>query len=150
MRGQGVLLLYHFALHKLLQSRTLARLVRGLVPRRMDGRGRRVRDRGAQVRMLVEGDAGFRARYLAVLKALHGLVLRQLAAIARALDVQPLLLSDAEGRLDGRPYLRLLSSFLHEALYSGLSVIVGFEYRTAAAAFQEGAEKVLAGTPGRR
>ena len=50
---------------------------------------------------------------------------------------------DGASRIDGRPYLKLLAAFLHESLYSGLSVIVGFDYRSAAAAFQEGAERLL-------
>ncbi len=40
--------------------------------------------------------------------------------------------------------MRSLAAFLHETLYSGLSVIVGFDYRSAALAFQDGAERLLA------
>jgi cellulose biosynthesis protein BcsQ len=144
MRNQGVLLLFHFSLYKLFQSRTLVGVLKGLVPRRVGPKGRKVRDRFAQIRTLVERDPAARERYLAVLRTLHALVMRQVSAVARALDLRNLVILDEAARLDGRPYLKLLSAFLHETLYSGLSVIVGFDYRSAAAAFQEGAEKLLA------
>ena len=70
-------------------------------------------------------------------------MIRQIAAVAKALDLRKLVVLDSESHIDARPYLKLLSTFLHETLYSGLSVIVGFDYRSAAAAFQAGAEKLL-------
>jgi hypothetical protein len=144
MRNQGVLLLFYFSLYKLFQSRTLVGVLRSLVPRRHGSRGRLVRDRFRQIRTLVERDPAYRARYLKALSSIHGLVMRQLSAVARALDLQTLLILDRARRVDGRPYLKLLAAFLHETLYSGLSVIVGFDYRSAAAAFQDGAERLLA------
>jgi hypothetical protein len=144
MRNQGVLLLFYFALHKLFQSPTLVSVLRTLVPRRANQRGRMVRDRFAQIRSLVEKDPEARERYLRTLRTFHGLVLRQIGGIAKALDLRGLVILNAEGKIDGRPYLRLLAAFLHENLYSGLSVIVGFDYRSAAAAFQQGADRLLA------
>jgi hypothetical protein len=147
MRNQGVLLLFYFALHKLFQSRTLVAVIRTLIPRRTSSRGRKVRDRFRQIKGLVEGDAEFRARYLRTLRTLHALVMRQVAAVARALDLGALVVVDAQGRLDARPYLKLMAAFLHETVYSGLSVIVGFDYRSAAGAFQDAADRLLADLP---
>jgi flagellar biosynthesis protein FlhG len=147
MRNQGVLLLFYFALHKLFQSRTLVGLIRALIPRRMGQRGRKVRDRFSQIRALVEGDPAYRERYLRTLRALHALVTQQVAAIARALDLGALVVVDGKGRIDAKPYLKLLSAFLHETVYSGLSVIIGFDYRSAAGAFQDAAERLLASLP---
>jgi hypothetical protein len=42
----------------------------------------------------------------------------------------------------------LLTSFLHDTAYGGLSVVVGFPYRNSAAAFRLGAEKLRASLPG--
>ena len=142
MRNQGVLLLFYFSLHKLFQSRTLLAVLRSLIPRRPSRKGRPVRDRFKQIQNLVERDPAYRERYLKAVKTIHGLVTRQVVAVARALDLGTLVILD-KGRLDGRPYLKLLAAFLHETLYSGLSVIVGFDYRSAAAAFQDGAERLL-------
>jgi hypothetical protein len=143
MRNQGVLLLFHFSLYKLFQSRTLVSVLKSLIPRRAGPKGRLVRDRFRQIRTLVERDPAYRERYLKTLRTLHALVMRQVSAVARALDLRNLVILDGKSQLDARPYLKLLAAFLHETLYSGLSVIVGFDYRSAAAAFQEGAEKLL-------
>jgi MinD-like ATPase involved in chromosome partitioning or flagellar assembly len=143
MRNQGVLLLFYFSLHKLFQSRTLVALLRNLIPRRHNQKGRPVRDRFRQIRALVERDPDYRERYLKAVKTFHALVTRQVGAVARALDLWDLVLLDSGSRIDGRPYVKLLGAFLHETLYSGLSVIVGFDYRSAAAAFQDGAERLL-------
>jgi len=144
MRNQGMLLLFYYSLHKLFQSRTLVSVLRGLVPRRTNQRGRKVRDRFRQIRSLVEQDPAYRAQYLKTVRTLNSLTMRQVAAVAKALDLKNLVILDKDSKLDARPYLRLLAAFLHETLYSGLSVIVGFDYRSAAAAFQEGSEKLLA------
>jgi cellulose biosynthesis protein BcsQ len=143
MRSQGVLLLFYFSLYKLFESKTLIGVIRGLIPRKTTPRGRRVRDRFRQIRNLVENDPDDRARYLKALRALHAISTRQLVAAAKALELPDLVLRDKESRIDARAYIRLLGAFLHETLYSGLSVIVGFDYRSAAAAFHNGAEKLM-------
>jgi hypothetical protein len=144
MRSHGSLLLFYFSLYKLYQSRTLIGLIRGLIPRRRNQKGRMVRDRFRQIRTLVEGDEGYRTRYLKTLQALYQILVRQIAAIAEALKLPDLLLRDPQSRINGRAYLKLLTAFLHETLYGGLSVIVGFDYRSTAVAFREGAERLLA------
>jgi len=146
MRNQGVLLLFYFSLHKLFQSGTLLGLLKNLIPRRHNQRGRKVRDRFRQIQALVEQDPAYRNRYLKAVRTFHALVTRQIAAVAKALELQALVIADKKrpSTIDGKPYLKLLAAFLHETLYSGLSVIVGFDYRSAAAAFQEGAERLLA------
>ncbi len=143
IKNHGALLLFYFSLHKLLQSKTLLRVLGGLIPRKTNRQGRKVRDRLRQIRILVEGDAEYRARYLKTMRTLYALVTRQLVAVAEAFELGRLLLKDRQSKIDGRAYLKLLGAFLHETLYSGLSVIVGFDYRSAAAAFQDGAERLL-------
>jgi hypothetical protein len=144
LRNQGVLLLFYFSLLKLLQSQTLLKVLRGLVPRRLDGRGRRVRDRLRQIRSLVEQDPEYRGRYLTALRTVHGLVMRQISSISDSLGLSGLVLRGENAQPDSRSYLKLLSAFMHETLYGGLSVIIGFDYRSTAIAFQAGAEKLLA------
>jgi hypothetical protein len=144
MRNQGVLLLFYFSLHKLFQSKTLIGVLKALIPRKVNQRGRTVRDRFRQIQILVERDPDYRTEYLKTMRTLHLIVIRQLATVAKTFDLAKLLLRDGQSRLDSRAYLKLLAAFLHETLYSGLSVIVGFDYRSAAAAFQEGAERLLA------
>lgn len=69
--------------------------------------------------------------------------MRQIGRVADALRLPDLLLRDAQSRINGRAYLKLLTAFLHETLYGGLSVIVGFDYRSTAVAFRDGAERLL-------
>ena len=144
VRNQGVLLLFYFCLHKLFQSKTLLKLLKGLIPRRANRRGRMVRDRLQQIRNLVEREPQYRQRYLKTMRTIHTVVMKQLGTVAQELGLQVLLLKDQHSRPDARAYLKLLASFLHETVYSGLSVIVGFDYRAATLAFQAGAEKLLA------
>ncbi len=143
MRSHGALLLFYFSLYKLYQSRTLMALIKGLIPRRRNPKGRLVRDRFRQIRTLVEGDESYRARYLKTLQALYQVLMRQIGGVADALRLPDLLLRDAQSRINGRAYLKLLTAFLHETLYGGLSVIVGFDYRSTAVAFRDGAERLL-------
>jgi len=143
MRSHGTLLLFYFSLYKLYQSRTLMALIRGLIPRRRNQKGRMVRDRFQQIRTLVEGDPAYRARYLKTLQSLYQVLMRQLGGIADALGLPELLLRDSQSRINGKAYLKLLTAFLHETLYGGLSVIVGFDYRSTAVAFRDGAERLL-------
>ncbi|HVO39106.1 MAG TPA: P-loop NTPase [Spirochaetia bacterium] len=144
VRSHGVLLLFHFSLYKLFQSPTILRMLRALVPRRKNRQGRMVRDRFRQIRTIVEGDPAYRARYLKVLKTLLLILTRQLVTIGDAFELPNLLLRDKSSRINSRAYLTLLTAFLHEALYSGLSIIVGFDYRSTAVSFSEAAERLLA------
>jgi flagellar biosynthesis protein FlhG len=144
VRNHGALLLFYYSLYKLFQSKTLIRLLHGLVPRKTNRQGRRVRDRFGQIKYLVERDQGYRDRYLKAIKTLWVIVRRQIAAVVDAFDLSDLLLRDGKSGLDGRAYVKLITAFLHEALYSGLSIIVGFDYRSTALAFQDGAERLIA------
>ena len=138
----GALLLFYFALYKLFRSDTVVQLIDGMVPRRRSARGRPVRDRYRQIRFLVEKDPEYRRRYLRLVGLLQPVVFRQTATVVKTFGLRELLFRDGSGKLLRQAYLKLLTNFLHDALYSGLSVVVGFPYRSAAVAFQEGAERL--------
>ena len=76
-----------------------------------------MRDRFRQIRTLVEGDEKYRAHYLRTVQALYRVLVRQITAVAEALDVPHLLLRDSKSEVDGKAYLKLLTAFLHETLY---------------------------------
>jgi flagellar biosynthesis protein FlhG len=144
----GGVLLFYFALYKLFRSDTVVRLVNGLVPRRSNSRGQRVRDRRRQIRNLIEKDPADRARYLKLVRLLAPVVFRQVATVVRAFNLQRLQFHDSSGGLLRDAYLKLLTSFLQDTAYGGLSVVVGFPYRNSAAAFRQGAEKLRASLAG--
>jgi MinD-like ATPase involved in chromosome partitioning or flagellar assembly len=140
----GGMLLFYFALYKLFRSETVVRLVAALVPRRRNSRGQPVRDRRRQIRSLVEKDPAYRTRYLKLVRILAPLVFRQVSTVVRTLHLERLLFRDAQGAPLRDAYLKLLTSYLHDTAYGGLSVVVGFPYRSAAAAFRQGAERLQA------
>ncbi len=144
----GGVLLFYFALYKLFRSDTVVRLVNGLVPRRSNSRGQRVRDRRRQIRNLIEKDPADRARYLRLVRLLAPVVFRQVSTVVRAFNLERLQFRDSAGGLMRDAYLKLLTSFLHDTAYGGLSVVVGFPYRNSAAAFRQGAEKLRASLAG--
>ncbi|UCF96357.1 MAG: AAA family ATPase [Spirochaetaceae bacterium] len=143
MMNQGGLLLFYFSLYKLFQSETVTELIRSLVPAKKNKKGTLVRDRHRQIQNLVEGDAEYKQRYLKLLKTLHPVVSKQIATIVKTFDLSGLLFREEGGAVLRSAYVKLLTNFLHDTLYSGLSVVVGFPFRSAASAFQEGAEKAL-------
>ncbi len=143
LKSLGGLLLFYFSLFKLFQSPSIVRLVRGSIPRKKDRRGRTVRDRGEQIRRLMTPGGGHRREFLRLLRALYPILTRQLSGVVRVFRLRRLVLRDAAGAFHRTAYLSLLTHFLHDTLFSGLSVVVGFAYRPACAAFQRGAERIL-------
>ena len=143
MLNQGGLLLFYFSLYKLFQSETVTDLIRSLVPSKKNRKGATVRDRHRQIQDLVEGNSEYKQRYLKLLKTLHPIVSKQIANIVKAFNLSGLLFRDGKGAIIRSAYVKLLTNFLHDTLYSGLSVVIGFPFRSAASAFQEGAEKIL-------
>jgi MinD-like ATPase involved in chromosome partitioning or flagellar assembly len=143
MANQGGLLLFYFSLYKLFQSQTVTELIKSLVPSKRNRKGSTVRDRHRQIRNLVEGDPEYKKRYLKLLKTLHPIVSKQIANIVKTFELSGLLLRDQKGTVIRSAYVKLLTNFIHDTLYSGLSVVVGFPFRAAASAFQEGAERTL-------
>jgi MinD-like ATPase involved in chromosome partitioning or flagellar assembly len=143
MMNQGGLLLFYFSLYKLFQSKTITELIRSLVPAKKNRKGMLIRDRHRQIRDLVEGNREYKQRYLKLLKTLHPIVSKQISTVVKVFDLSALLFRDEEGTIIRSAYVKLLTNFLHDTLYSGLSVVVGFPFRSAASQFQEGAEKVL-------
>ena len=143
MANQGGLLLFYFSLYKLFQSQTVTELIRSLVPSKTNRKGSTVRDRHRQIRNLVEGNPEYKKRYLKLLKTLHPIVSKQIANIVKTFELSGLLFRDEKGTIIRSAYVKLLTNFIHDTLYSGLSVVVGFPFRSAASAFQEGAERVL-------
>jgi MinD-like ATPase involved in chromosome partitioning or flagellar assembly len=143
MANQGGLLLFYFSLYKLFQSQTVTGLISSLVPSKTNAKGSTVRDRHRQIRNLVEGDPEYKNRYLKLLKTLHPIVSKQIANIVKTFELSALLFRDENGSIIRSAYVKLLTNFIHDTLYSGLSVVVGFPFRSAADAFQQGAERTL-------
>ncbi len=144
LHGSAGVLLVYFALYKLLQSRSILRVISEFIPKKASTRGSRVRNRREQIRALVENSQDYRRRFFTLVKALYPVYNRQVAAIVQTFDLQKLVLRNEKGGVKRDAYLKLLVSFLHDSLNCGLSVIVGFSHRPASRAFAQGADRLLA------
>jgi flagellar biosynthesis protein FlhG len=142
MKNFGGIILFYFTLYKLVQSPSVTTLVKQFVPMKKNKNGGSVRDRNKQIRYLVEKSDEYRREYFKMVKTLFPLAIRQLKVIAETFDVGTFIFR-REGKVHSSVYVKLLSSFLHDAVNSGLSVIVGFPFRPASDAFHRGSEKLL-------
>lgn len=140
VRRNAQVLLFYLAFFKLLRHSSVLGRLRKAIPRRRQGAHVR-RDRRQQIRYLVEGDEEYRRRYVAVIRALFPVVTRQIAALAKSMDRNSLIIR-RRGKVEKRAYLNLFSNAVHDCLFSGLGIISGFKYREASRAFSEAAEKV--------
>jgi flagellar biosynthesis protein FlhG len=143
LRNFGGLLLLYFSLFKLLQSPSIARLFHSLIPRKKDRRGRMVRDRQRQILSLLEKEGAQHKEFLRLIRTLYPILIRQISGIARVFRLGGLVFRDDRRAVHRKAYLSLLTHFTHDTLYSGLSIVVGFAYRPASAAFQRSAERIL-------
>ena len=139
----GVLVVY-FALYKLMQSPTIVRLIADFLPKKRNARGNRVRDRREQIRSLILRDDAYRRQYLQLVRTLYPVYNRQITTIVKTFDLQNLMLRNEKAQVNREAYVKLLNSFLHDTVHSGLSVIVGFSHRPASVAFEQGADRLLA------
>ncbi len=143
LTNYSALLLFYFSLYKLLQSRTVVDLIDKLIPRKKDLRGQPVRDRHRQIRHLLKQDQAYRQTYRSIIRLLFPVLSKQISTIVNTFGLSRIVFRDSENRIIKQAYLKLLINFLHDTVYSGLSIVVGFSYRPASVAFAEGAEKLL-------
>jgi len=106
-----------------------------------------VRDRHAQLSSIINHSDSYRQKYLSLIKRLFPLVLRQIQVVSSTFELQHLLLKAPDSKnkagLARDIYARLTSNFVHEAVNSGLGVLVSFQHRPASSAFQRAAHSLL-------
>ncbi len=139
--NQSGLILFYFCLYKLLQSDSVKETLDAFVPKRKEN-GRQVRDRHRQIMRLVQKTQNYRKEYLSLIRKLLPLIMRQVEVMSRTFELKKLIF-----RKEGKPakdvYAKLTSNFLHEAINSGLGVVVSFGHRPASRAFEEAAESLM-------
>jgi flagellar biosynthesis protein FlhG len=141
-RNFAGLILFYFALYKLVQSRSVITLIKQFIPTKTDHRNRTVRDRNSQIRFLIEKNNQYRKRYFAMIKTLYPLIMKQINVITKTFGFGSLLFR-SNGKPDGSVYAKLISGYLHNTVNSGLSIIIGFPFRPASVAFGEASEELL-------
>ena len=147
LRNMSALLLFYFSMYKLFQSDKIVDTLTRFVPKKRDRQGQLVRDRYAQISSIINHTDTYRQKYLTLIKRLFPLVIRQIQVVASTFELQNLLLhaddSNGANALSRDVYARLTSNFVHEAVNSGLGVLVSFQHRPASAAFQRAARSLL-------
>ncbi len=140
LRYSAGLLLFTFSMYKLFQSDKVTTLITDFVPKRdKDGK----RDRYTQIKKMVEKDEAYKKQYLGLVKTLFPLIKRQVQVSAETFELKNLLFTDDNGKLREDIYLKLTSTFIHEAVNSGLGIVVTFDHRPAAHAFTSAAKTLL-------
>lgn len=142
MRYSAGLVMFYYALYRLLQSKTVADLFLKLLPVRQEG-GRRVRDRRRQISFLLEKDEIYHRRYFLFVKQLFPVTLKQLERIASTLGVRNLILPDSHGRMNRNAYLRLLADVIQDTINSGLGILSGQRFNDASREMEKGARNIL-------
>jgi flagellar biosynthesis protein FlhG len=143
-RNFAGLLLFYFALFKLMNSPSVVRLIEQFVPKKKSqgDNDRYIRDRNTQIKYLIEKSDQYRNGFLKMIKTLFPLVMKQVGVIAKTFELYPLIFRRKDG-INSSVYAKLLSSFLHNSLNGGLGIIVGFPFRPASIAFGEASETLL-------
>ena len=142
MKSTAGLLLFDFSLYKLLSSKTVTNLILDFIPTKQNGRGEQVRDKHTQIMQLIKEETSYKKEYLRLIDVLFPVVLKQIAAVVDTFNIAGLLFNNAEG-VQKDVYLKLLSTFLHNSVNSGLGIVVGFPFRPASSAFEKSAEALI-------
>ncbi len=143
LRNVSGVLVFYFCLYKLFQSETVGKLIADFIPKRRNSRGVLVRDKFLQIRNLVENNREYRQKYIGLIKTLFPILCRQILVMVETFELSKLFFKNDDTTLNREAYLKLFNNFMHEAVNSGLGVVVGFNYRPASIAFQRAANRLL-------
>jgi len=142
IKSTAGLLLFDFALYKLLASKTVTNLITDFIPIKTNSRGEEVRDKHTQILQLIQEEDSYKKNYLRLIDVLFPVVLKQVAAVVETFNIAGLIFNNSEG-VQKDVYLKLLSAFLHNSINSGLGIVVGFPFRPASSAFEKSAEALI-------
>mgnify|MGYP000850236693 CR=1 FL=1 len=138
------IILFYFALFKLISSPSIQNLFFTFIPKRKNSRGVWVRDKNKQIHYLVEKDTEYHRQYFLLIKKVFPVVLKQLAALVQSYPrLGTWILKDRDGSVNRTAYLKLLTNFIHDAIHAGLGVFIGFKFNTASEAIKQGARNLL-------
>ncbi|MCK5197141.1 MAG: ParA family protein [Spirochaetales bacterium] len=141
LKNSGGLLLFYFSLYKLFQSEKLLGLLLDFIPRKKGKNNDR--DRYTQIINLLKTDNSYQKSYLKLIKTFLPLVSRQVSTAAKTFELNNLVFRDKNNTIIKEVYLKLTSSFIHEAINGGLGIIINFDYRPASSVFAKSADELL-------
>lgn len=142
-KNSGGLLLFTYSLYKLFQSEKVRSIINDFIPMEKNSQNKFKRNRYKQIKRLVENDDSYKKQYFNIIKKIFPLIIKQVIVVARTFELEKLLFTDETGKLLREVYIKLTHAFIHEAVNSGLGIIVSFDYRPVTRAFTSAAEKLL-------
>jgi MinD-like ATPase involved in chromosome partitioning or flagellar assembly len=141
LNNSGGLLLFYFSLYKLFQSEKLLNLLLNFIPRKNNKSNER--DRYVQIKNLLRKEGSYQKSYYNLIKTFLPLVSKQVSIAARTFELKNLVFRNGDGKIIKSVYLKLTASFIHEAVNSGLGIIINFDYRPASSIFSKSADELL-------
>ena len=141
-RLSGVLIFY-LAVFKIIKQKKFQDKLMKFIPDKKNSRNEKIRNRNKQIHNLVEKNDKYQKDFLALLKYFNTPVLNSIEEIAVSFDLKKTRLVNSDNSINKQAYIKLLSNFIHDSVNSGLSIIVGFPYRTTSINFQNGGDNLL-------
>ena len=137
-------LLFYFALFITIKKKDYHNAMINFLSTKKDKDGKLTRDRHLQIKEIIEKNKEYKHKYVELIKHLHTPLMEEIKNISTNSSLKRIILtSDKTGKINNSAYAKLLGNYLHDSLNSGLSIIVGFPYRTASISFQKSAGLVL-------
>ena len=141
-RLSGVLIFY-LAVFKIIKQKKFQEKLMNFIPHKKNSRKEKIRNRNMQIHNLVEKNNKYQKDFLDLLKYFNTPVLNSIEEIAVSFDLKKTRLVNSDNSINKQAYIKLLSNFIHDSVNSGLSIIVGFPYRTTSINFQTGGDNLL-------
>jgi len=139
-------ILFYLSLFILIKKKEYQNAMIKFLSTKKDKKGKLVRDRNLQIKQIIEKNKEYRNKYIELIKYLHAPLLEEIKNISTKLSLNKILLTSGKNenkKINNSAYAKLLGNYLHDSLNSGLSIIVGFPYRTASISFQKSAGLIL-------
>ena len=141
-RLAGVLIFY-LAVFKIIKQKKYQTELMEFIPHKMNSKNEKIRDRNRQIHNLIEKNEDYQKNFLNLLKFFNTPVLNSIEEIAVSFNLKKTRLINSDNSINKKAYIKLLSNFIHDSVNSGLSIIVGFPYRTTSLNFQTAGENIL-------
>ncbi len=141
-RLAGVLIFY-LAVFKIIKQKKFQEKLMDFIPHKLNSKKEKIRNRNRQIHNLVEKNEEYQKEFLELLKFFNTPVLNSIEEIAVSFDLKKTRLVNSDNSINKQAYIKLLSNFIHDSVNSGLSIIVGFPYRTTSINFQTGGDNLL-------
>jgi len=138
--------LFYLAVFNLVKNEDYHNAMIDFLPMKTKKGGKQERDRNTQIKQLVERNMEYQKKFINLVKYLQLPLIGEIEKISSDLKLNKILFTEDKNgktKINTAIYAKLLGNYLHDSLNSGVSIIIGFPYRTASMSFQKSAALVL-------